>query len=87
MGFDKKGDVINLLLFVTSGITNLLSILPKPVRKLMWLKPWFQSRSTKSVYHNIIPEPRLQDRDDYRKHFCMNSKTHFLISCLQFNLT
>ena len=35
----------------------------------MWVKPWLQRRSTKSVYHNIISEQELQDRYDYQEYF------------------
>ena len=87
MDFDEEDDDIILLLLVTSGVTNLLSILLNSRLQLVWFKTWLQRRSTKNVYHNIISELKLQDRYDYRKSFRMNSETHFLISCLQFNLT
>ena len=75
MDFDEEDDDIILLLLVVSGIKNLFSILPKSRRCLLWVKPWLQRRSAKSVYHNIISELKLQDRYDYRKYFRMNSQT------------
>ena len=75
MDFDEEDDDIILLLLVASGIKNLFSILPKSRRRLLWVKPWLQRRSAKSVYHNIISELKLQDRYDYRKYFRMNSQT------------
>ena len=66
-----------LLLLVTFNVKSLLSILSKSRG---------QCRSTKSVYHNIISELKLQDRYDYQKYFSMNSETNFLIPCLRFSL-
>ena len=71
--FDEDEDII-LLLLVASGVKNLLSILPKSRRRLLLVKPWLQRRSTKSIYHNIILELKL-DRYDYRKYFRMKSET------------
>ena len=67
MDFDEEDDDIILLLLVASGIKNLLSVLPKSRRRLVWVKPWLQRTSTKSVYHNIISGLKLQDHYDYRK--------------------
>ena len=53
MGFAEKGDGIILLLLLASGVTNLLSILPKLRRSLVKVKYWLQSRSKKGVYHSI----------------------------------
>ena len=72
--FDEDDDII-LLLLVASGVKNLLSILPKSRPRLVLVKPWLQRRSTKSMYHNIILELKLQDRYDYRKYFRMKSET------------
>ena len=71
--FDEDEDII-LLLLVASGVKNLLSILPKSRRRLLLVKPWLQRRSTKSIYHHIILELKL-DRYDYRKYFRMKSET------------
>ena len=62
---------------VTSAIADSLSILPKSRWQLVWVKPWLQSRSTKSVYHNIISELKLLDCSDYRKCFLMDSEIDF----------
>ena len=75
MDLDEEDDDIILSLLVASGVKNLLSIHPKSRRRLVWVKPWLQCRATKSVYHNIISELKLQDRYDYRKYFRMNSET------------
>ena len=45
--------------------TNLLSILPKSRRQLVCVKPLLQRRSTKSVYHNVLLELKLQECYDY----------------------
>ena len=78
MDFEKKDNGSILLLLVVPGITNLLSILQKPRWQLAWVKPWLQRGSIKSVYHTIISELKLlQDYYDYRKHFGVNSESHF----------
>ena len=77
MDFDGEDDDIILLLIVAPSVTGLLSILPKSKRQLVWVKPWLQGRSTKTAYHNIISELKLQDHYDYRKHFCMTNEIHF----------
>ena len=82
MDFDEEDDDITLFLLLASGITNLLSILPKLSCQLERVKHWLQCRSTKSVYCNIISELKLQDHYDYWKYFLMNSKnskTHFVL--------
>ena len=66
MDFGKQGDDINLLLLVASGVTNLLSFLPKLRGWLVQVKPWLQGRSKKSVYLTIIFGLKLQERYDYR---------------------
>ena len=87
MDFTKK--TITLLLLVAPGITNVLSILPKPTWQLVWVKPGLKRRSTKSVYQNIISKLKLQDRYDYRKYFRINSENHFfhILPSVQLNLT
>ena len=40
-----------------------------------------QQRSTKSVYHDIMLQLKLQNHYDYRKNFHI-SEIQFLISCL-----
>ena len=65
MDFDEEDDDITLFLLLASGITNLLSILPKLSFQLERVKHWLQRRSTKSVYYNIISELKLQDHYDY----------------------
>ena len=77
MDFDEEDDDIMLLLLVVPGVINLLSILPKSIGQLVWVKPWLQHRSTKSVHHNIILKLKLQDCHDYRKYFGMNCETIF----------
>ena len=39
MDFDEEDDDIILVLPVASGATNLLNILPKLRRNLVWIKP------------------------------------------------
>ena len=87
MDFTKK--TMALLLLVAPGITNVLSILPKPTWQLVWVKPGLKRRSTKSVYQNIISKLKLQDRYDYRKYFRINSENHFfhILPSVQLNLT
>ena len=75
MDFDEEDDDIILLLVVAAGVKDLLSIPPKSRRRLVWVKPQLQWRSTKSVYHNTISELKLRDCYDYRKYFRMNSET------------
>ena len=65
MDFDEEDDGITLFLLLASGITNLLSILPKLSCQLERVKHWLQRRSTKSVYYNIMSELKLQDHYDY----------------------
>ena len=45
-----------------------------------------QRRSSKSVYHSIISEPKLQD-PYHRKYFWKNIGSQILISLIQFKLT
>ena len=54
MNFDKEDSEIILLLPVMSGVKIFLSILPRSKWQLVWVKPWLQHRSIKSVYLNII---------------------------------
>lgn len=48
MDFDEGGDDIIFLLFIASGVKNVVSILPKSRRQLAWVKPWLQCRSKKN---------------------------------------
>ena len=49
MDFDEGGDDIIFLLFIASGVKNVVSVLPKSRRQLAWVKPWLQCRSIKST--------------------------------------
>ena len=44
---EEEDDDIILLLFVAFGVTNLLSILQKSMRQLVWVKPWLQTQVNK----------------------------------------
>ena len=72
---------------VTSAIADSLSILPKSRWQLVWVKPWLQSRSTKSVYHNIISELKLLDCSDYRKCFLMDNEIDFYFFAFSFKVS
>ena len=85
--FDKEDYDIILFLLVESDVTNLLNFLPKSRPQSVLVKPWLQSRLTKSVYHNTILQLKLQDPCDYRKYFRMEGDTSFLISFHMLNLT
>ena len=58
MDFDEENDDIMLLLLVAFVVTSLLNALQRSRQQLMWVKPWLQCRSTKSVYHILT---KLQD--------------------------
>ena len=60
MKFDKEDDGIILLLAVTSVITILLVFYQH--HGGIGVKPLLQRRSTKSVYHKIMSELKLQGR-------------------------
>ena len=60
MKFDKEDDGIILLLAVTSVITILLVFYQN--HGGIGVKPLLQRRSTKSVYHKIMSELKLQGR-------------------------
>ena len=48
MDFDKEGDDIILLLLLASGATNLLSIVPKLRRQLVWLNLGYSANQQKA---------------------------------------
>ena len=49
MGLGEEDHDIILLLLVASGITIILSILPKSRWWLVWFKLWLHRRSTKAI--------------------------------------
>ena len=49
MGLGEEDHDIILLLLVASGITIILSILPKSRWWLVWVKLWLHRRSTKAI--------------------------------------
>ena len=84
MDFDKE-DFYNKDILIASrsvGKTNFLSNFLRSRQQLLSGKLWLQGRSTKSVCHNIISELKLQDRYNYQKCFCMNSKTDLFFNFL-----
>ena len=41
----------------------------------MWQKKWLAERNSRSVYHDILQELRVQDAENYRKYLRMNIAT------------
>ena len=72
---------------IASGTNCVLSILPKSRQILLWVKPWLQCKSIKSVYRDIILELKLQDFMITQIIFKWIVKLIPSFSCLQFNLT